>query len=68
MLPITTCTVCRQFTRLFQYSIESIVDVIDEILIFDDSSIDDVNTTDFTKYSKNDSVKGVRVEEKSGKR
>ena len=51
MLPITTCTVCRQFTRLFQYSIESIVDVIDEILIFDDSSIDDVNTTDFTKYS-----------------
>ena len=51
MLPITSCTVCRRFTQLFQYSIESIVNIIDEILILDDSCEEDVDYTNFAKYS-----------------
>jgi len=51
MLPITSCTVCRRFTQLFQYSIESIANIIDEILILDDSCEEDVDYTIFAKYS-----------------
>jgi len=37
MLKITTCTVTNHFNELLLFSIKSIVNVIDEILIFDDS-------------------------------
>ena len=40
MLNISVCTVTNNNGKLLQYSIESIVKYIDEILIFDDSSFD----------------------------
>ena len=40
MLNISVCTVTNNNGKLLQYSIESIVKYVDEILIFDDSSFD----------------------------
>lgn len=68
MLPITTCTVCKRFTKLFQYSIESIVDMVDEILIFDDSSDTDLDETDFTKFVNVSIIRGVDLGNDLGKK
>jgi hypothetical protein len=38
MLPITTCTVTMNNGKLLKYSIESIVNYVSEIFIFDDST------------------------------
>jgi len=58
-LKITSCTITNKFNDLLKFSIRSIVNIIDEILIFDDSNEDDY--IDSTIYDELLNYNNVRI-------
>jgi hypothetical protein len=63
-LKITSCTVTNKFNDLLKFSIRSIVNIIDEILIFDDSNEDDYkNTTIYDELLNYNNVRIVKNRE-----
>ena len=60
-LKITSCTVTNKFNDLLKFSIRSIVNIIDEILIFDDSNEDDyIDTAIYNELLKYNNVRIVK--------
>ena len=60
-LKITSCTVTNKFNDLLKFSIRSIVNIIDEILIFDDSNEDDyIDTTIYNELLNYNNVRIVK--------
>jgi len=60
-LKITSCTVTNKFNDLLKFSIRSIVNIIDEILIFDDSNDDDyINTAIYDELLNYNNVRIVK--------